>query len=416
MSVRHGITAAVCALALCTASQAQKDEKLPRWKVDPYTKNDPKKLAMLGYVSFGPFEFGQRGSKIVTTDEIEKHLSYEKILWVETPHFRIGSMLPKWSVPTDPTVKKKLREELGRLQARLGDDKKIKVKPRVLDPWLRLHLFAQRAEEHYALFSDWLGVKDEDFPKLGEKVMIGQGPYMGQGPYLGQEGKYLLLMSESAESMNDYLKTYTGRDTEYGQRWNFKVPGSLIYGIATDMEKGRLKHDTALHANVVFNLTHNFIDGYRHYSYETPVWIREGLAHWFERQISPRWNTFNATEGSPADMKNTWKWEVETRKIIASNKFSPFAETYTWRDYGQINFDDHVACWSRWDYLLSLGKDKFSQFMKGVKGRVDPKTYIADDSNLIEATRIALREAYGLTPLTIDELWAEWVKANYATN
>ncbi len=407
---------ASCALLLAAPADAQrkKKDKLPKWKIDPYTKNDPKVMKRLGYLSYGPFEFGQRGDKIVTTADIDKHLSYEQILWVETEHLRIGSMLPKWSVPMDPKVKKKLRAELEHMQAKSGI-KKIKVKPRSLDRWLRLHLIAQRMEQHYELIQQWLGVKDEDFPADPSKVIIGE-TYMGMGPYLGQTGKYLILVSESEGSMNDYLKNFTGRDTQFGQRWNFKLPGSLLYGVATEMQDYRLKHDTALHANLVFNLTHNLLDGYRFYSYETPVWIKVGLAHYFERLISPKWNTFDANEGSPGDAKNAWKWAPMARKLINNKKkWAPFSTAYTWRDYGQIEFNDHVMIWSRWDYLMSLGPEKLGKFMMGVKGRVDPKTYHPDDSDLVGATREALREAYGLSPLNIDEKWAEWVKENYPT-
>ena len=47
-----------------------------------------------------------------------------------------------------------------------------------------------------------------------------------------------------------------------------------------------------------------------------------------------------------------------------------------------------------------------------VKGRVD-ENWSADQSDLVGATRDALREAYGLSPLNFDDRWAEWVKANY---
>ena len=56
---------AAAAAALATSLFAQAD-KLPKWKIDPYTKNDPQAMAKAGYVSFGPFNFGTIAEKTVT--------------------------------------------------------------------------------------------------------------------------------------------------------------------------------------------------------------------------------------------------------------------------------------------------------------------------------------------------------------
>ena len=259
-----------------------------------------------------------------------------------------------------------------------------------------------------------LGVTDADFPPDPKKVIRGGGRYMGQGPYLGQENKYLVLVTEKSATYLDFLKTYIGRTAAFGQRWNFKEAGSLFYGIGSDMEEGRLRHDTALHANLVFNVSHNLIDGFRHYSYDLPVWIKESLGHWFERQISPKWNSFDQNEGGIADMKTIWRWEPYTRQCLGG-KFTPLSDMMTWRDYNQIKFDDHVLGWSRMDFIMSMGKEKFSQFIFEVKGRVHPETWLPDTDDLVGATREALQKVYGLSPLTFDVQWKEWVMKNYAS-
>lgn len=389
---------------------AQKTD-LPRYKIDPYTRNDPEVMTALGYVSYGPFEFGTRGPTRVTTADIEGDLSYAELLWVETAHFRIGTSLASWNVPLEPATTKKIRGELSRLKER--GLPRVNEKRRKLDPWLRLHLLAMRAEDLYAELQDWLAVTDADFPADPEKVVSNQGRYMGFGPYLGMKGKYLLLLTENGGTYTDYLKRYIGRDSNLGQRWHFKEVGSLFYGVAADSDGARLDHDTALHCNLAFNIAHNLIDGFRHYSYDLPVWIKEGLAHWFERRVDPRWNSFDQNEGSLADMKPVWRWEPKVRQLVAADKGTPLAEASTWRDYGQIGFEDHMLLWSRWDYLLSLDKARFADFMMQVKGRVDPVTWRPDPSDLIGAARDALLKTYSLTPLTLDEKWKEWVLKTY---
>jgi len=405
------LAATGAALALVTGSAIAQD--MPRWKFDPYTQNKPHMIEKAGYIALGTeIPFGQRGAQTVTTADIDKHLDYARIRWVETPHFRLGSSLETVSVPQDREIKAKIRAELERLQKKLPT---VNPRTRRLDPWLRTHLFAQRAEEHYAEIQKWFGVQDSDFPaSMKDVIRMPDKTFMGFGPFLGMQDKYLLLLTEHEGTYVDYIKSFAGRDTRFGQRWHYKDVGSLFYGVSTESDDRRLKDDTALHCNVVFNLTINLFDGFRHYSYDSPVWIREGLGHWFERRVNERFNSFDQDEGSTLDIRSTWKWESHTRKIIGTDKYAPFSEAYGWRNYGQIKFDDHVALWSRVDYLLSFGPEKFKTFLFHIKGRVDAD-WTPDPSDLVGAHREALREAYGLNPLTLDEKWQQWVYENYST-
>ena len=405
---RSGIAAAMLLIAAPALAQGKDGDDVPRWRVDPYTRNDPKLLEKLGYVSYGPFPFGQRGTAEVTTTEIDAHLSYAQILWVETAHFRLGTTLEDWAVPFDPETKAKLRAELERLKER-GGLSKLNPKTRRLDRWLRLHLFAQRLEEHYAEMQSWLGVTDESFPADAEARAGWSGPYAGEGRYLGERGKYLFLLFANDDTYKDYLRTFTGRRTTGGQQWNFKDIDALFYGCAADSpeEDGRLRDDTAMHGHVLHAATHSLINGYLHYNFDLPVWMREGPAHWFERRISPRSNSFTRSEGAAMLSNRQWRWEVETRKLIAGDDLKPLSEVYQWRDFGQMDFDDHVAVWSRWDYLMSLGKDKFAIFLRESKSQVDALTG-QTRGDIVEGTREAMRKAYGLTPLSLDEKWKAW--------
>jgi len=400
--------------ALATAAPAQKEkDELPKWRIDQqYTKNKPENLQKAGYVSYGPFTFGNLGANPVDSKHIDNHLSYAQILWVETRHFRLGTNLPPWPVPLDPETRNKIRGELERLGEKIPG---INPKVRTLDPWLRLHLYAQRLEELYAEFSQLAGVKDEDFPADASKVVIQKGArYMGQGPYLGMRDKYLVLLVEKEGTYKDYMKNYLGRDSKYGQRWHFKDASSLLYTVSTESDDGRLKHDTTLHCNVAFNVSQNLLDGFRYYSYELPVWIKEGIGHWYERRVDPKYNTFDQNEGSPADNKKINTWEPYCRNLVTTGgKFAPFAEAYAWRDFGAITFNDHVAIWSRIDWLMSQGPERWRTFLFEVKGRVDEQ-WVADQKDLVGATRDALQKAYGVSPLSFDGKWSAWVKEKYS--
>jgi hypothetical protein len=224
--------------------------------------------------------------------------------------------------------------------------------------------------------------------------------------------KFLVFVTEKTGPYTTYAKRFLGRDTKLPQRWHFKESGCLIIAMATENDEFPRKHDTALHCALAFNVAHNLLDGFRHYSYDLPVWIREAFAHWNSYRISGDWPSFDQNEGALADMKTISRWEPYCRNLIATGKVTPFPEVVGWRDFGNIKFNDHVAIWSRMDWLMSQGPEKWQKFLFLVKGRVD-KEWKADQADLVGATREALQAAYGVSILDFDAKWAEWVNKNY---
>src|SRR5262245_41832797 len=84
-------------------------------EVDPYTKQVPEALARAGYVSFGPFPFGDGH----TSDQIAETVGRIPLLWVETAHFKIGSSLPEYALADDQRERGRVHDELERLARRL---------------------------------------------------------------------------------------------------------------------------------------------------------------------------------------------------------------------------------------------------------------------------------------------------------
>jgi hypothetical protein len=222
-----------------------------------------------------------------------------------------------------------------------------------------------------------------------------------------------VLVFDKCASHQAYMKAYLGRDSPHPQRWHFKETSSILITLGCDSAEFPLKHDTALHCGLAFNVSQNLMDGFRYYAYDLPVWIREGFGHWNWRRIDPKWPNFDQNEGAIADIKMIDKWEPYCRGLLGhEGKFASFPEAMGWRDFGKIAFNDHVAIWSRMDWLLSQGPEKWQKFLWSVKGRVDANWSI-DQSDLVGATREALQQAYGVSVLEFDRKWAEWVRATY---
>ena len=414
----------VALLTAATARAQDEKEKLPKWRIDPYTKNDPELMAKAGYLNYGPFAFGNIADKTVSSKDIADTLEYVPILWIETRHFRLGVELPEWPVPLDPPTRGKIRGELEELQKKLP---KVNPKARVLDPWLRAHLIAQRCEHLYAETQKLFGVTDADFPSDPSKVIATPGArYMGYGPYLGMKEKYLVLVVTKQSTFQQYMKKYLGQNSKFAQRWHFKMEdastqtgqtqtagkGSILITLPVESDQFPVKHDTALHCALVFNTSQNLLDGFRCYHYNLPVWIREGFGHWNSRRIDPKWPNFTGDEGGFPDIKVVDRWEPLCRSLLAANKITPFPEVAAWRNFTDLKFPDHVGIWSRMDWMMSQGPEKWQKFLFTVKGRVDAK-WFPDQSDLVGATREGLQAAYGVTMLDFDTKWTEWIKANY---
>ncbi|MFT4513897.1 MAG: hypothetical protein ACI89X_002266 [Planctomycetota bacterium] len=404
---------ALAVICVQAEASAQKKLKLEKWQIDPYTNMEPKAMAKAGILNYGPFNFGNLAADPVTSTDIQKTLPFINIIWMETAHFRIGVELPEWSLPQDARTKKKVRAELTELKKKLP---KIKPKSRKLAPWTRAHLTAHRLEKLYSDTQELFGVTDDDFPNDPTEVFPGPGKtYMGYGKYMGMRDKFLVLVINKGGPYRQYMEKYLGRPTFFAQRWHFTDSSSILFTCPVESNEFPLKHDTALHCALAFNVGQNLLDGFRYYSYNLPVWIREGFAHWNSRNISGKWPSFDQNEGSIADMKRIDKWKPYTKAMISGNKkFASFPEVAKWRDFGNLTFNDHVAIFSRIDYLMSMGPEKWRTFLFIVKGRVDEKWSI-NQKDLVGATREGLKKAYNLSFLSFDDKWKAWVKKNYAS-
>ena len=92
--------------------------------------------------------------------------------------------------------------------------------------------------------------------------------------------------------------------------------------------------------------TINLLDGYKHYSYETPIWIREGLAHFVEREIDPDYNSFDSSEGAVAEMTSKSNWRAEVRKLIQRREAPRMAELIGLKAYSELELEHHFTTWS----------------------------------------------------------------------
>jgi hypothetical protein len=386
------------ALLLCAPLALAQKKRLNDPTECPYCHGDPKLMKAAGVVSHGPFAFGKSD-----TTKVDAFLATSDIRWIETDFFRFGFGLGPYKIK--PEEKKKYVAELTKLKLVLPD---VKPDTGVLDSWLRLHLFAQRGHEILDKFLTIINGKDAKFADSNGNW--NSGTYLGEGPYLGMKEKYEWLVTSTEAAHTAFLVENFGLQLKVGHREHNIARGVLGY-YCHGME-GQLRDDGALYGNLAFNLTHNFLDGLQHYNYDTPVWFHEGFAHWMEREINPKYNTFDSGEGGIADMTRKADWKPDVLKLIDDPKCPHVAEMMGLKSYAEFKLPHHFTTWSMIDFLIKTKPVEFGKFVWVMKANVDAKG-MPTGSNLPDFFRTKFKELFGYNYPEFEEAWRVWVKANY---
>jgi hypothetical protein len=383
---------------------AQKEKAARNAAVNcPWCHGDPELMEAARIASHGGFEFA---APPATTASVDRIFGGKDIYWIESEHFEIGMCVGPYKVQTDEA--KRIRAELTELAESLPD---IDPKTRVIDPFLRTHLYAYRHEKAWTRFLELMCVKATDFPD-GKSVWLLGTPYWGEGPYVGQKGKFELLVLPTASDQVNFLTRQFGLAMKRTQRWNVTDSqdpsldrGTMI--VVTNVEENELRSDEQIYGHVIFNLAINLLDGFKHYSYDTPCWLREGLGHFMEREINPKYNTYDASEGSVGVKVNKEDWDAEVKELIAAGKAPRVAELTALKTYAEFERPHHYACWSMTRFMITTNPEGYGCLNKMLHGRKLPDG-TSDSEDQAGAQRDAFSQCFGMSYAQFDEAWRAW--------
>jgi hypothetical protein len=386
-----------CAVATLSAPASAQKAKPPRNDPSncPWCHGDPALMKAAGIASHGGFQFGAQD-----TAWADKFFGGKDIYWIESAHFELGMIVGPQKV--DPGEAKKIRAELTELAEFLPD---VDPKTRFLEPFMRVHLYALRVEKLWARFQEVMQVTDASFPDGRSAWLLGT-PYWGEGPFLGQTGKFELLVLPTASDQVSFLMKQFGLSIKRTQRWNVIDRGSLI--VVTNLDENDLHTDQQLHGHVVFNLAINLLDGFKHYSYDTPFWLCEGIGHFMEREINPRFNTYDASEGSIGVKVNKENWDAEVKQLIVAGKVPRLAEMTALKTYAEFELRHHYACWSMTKFMIQTNPKGYACLNDKLHGRKRPKDGMPDSENIPDVQRQGFAECFNLSYPQFDEAWRAW--------
>jgi hypothetical protein len=388
-------------------ASAQKQEDLPKWKIDPYTNNEPERYKAAGYENYHRFMVTDQ----LGTTEVMQALGDLEMIWVETKHFKIGSTLKEFKIPADKIQKERIAEEVGRLRVKMPE---VPKKVKKLDPWLRVHLYAQRLEEEYIAIQELLSVTDESFPTSPGTYI--KGRYMGEGVYMGQKNKFIVLLTTKKSTLHRFAQRWCDANFQADSpvAHNFHTAGCMLYGTSPELADGYFYDDARLHMNLCFGVAVNMLLGYKGYMFDIPIWIKEGIAHCYVNSIDARYHNFSLIKDQFPNEKKLWKWEPRVRKLVQNEAFIPVSEIMTWTAPDDFRIGHHMNIWSRVDYLIKSDRERFASFVGAMKDKFQVRggTVITPEM-MLERQVKTFQQVYNMTPEEFDLQWSAWVLETY---
>jgi hypothetical protein len=378
-------------LALALSSGPAVDQKPARVEICPWCKNDPATMKAAGVVSHGPIAIGPKGSEALAAS-----LPMGTWIFLETAHLRWAFSLGPEAI--DINEKKRVRGELARLKKILPS---VPTDSNKLDPWLRLHLLGMKGEELYARFQQILQVKDADFPESRRA----DGPFMGDGRFLGEKDKFEVVVHVSRDMHRAFTTDFCGVSITDSLRWHFTSPHKLL--VSVPAEDADLKHDRWLFPHVAHNLSHAFLCAYKHFSYDPPVWLDEGLAHVIEKELEPASVTIDGTEGATRETHTPSDWGEAVKKAVGRGKPPTLAGLMHLKEFGELDTDAHLCAWSMIRFLIEEHPDAMAKILAGVKGQLDANG-LPSGKDLPDLERKLFKDAGGWTPQSFDDDWRKW--------
>ncbi|MBL8727819.1 MAG: hypothetical protein JNM25_05275 [Planctomycetes bacterium] len=240
------------------------------------------------------------------------------------------------------------------------------------------HLYGQRIEELRERFRTAFELTDDELPGRLRVYMFRDGKEHGViGP----------------------RETGMGTAGSIGLK---QMGPEFVYSMWQDPRS--LADDEQLHRNIVHNVTHLLLSQMlpmRWIGNRSHGWLDEGIAHWFEDQVTGRCLNYCFEEVLviPGSGWKNGKWRTPVRVMVDEGTLPSFAALST-KNTDQLTFEEHAASFAYVDFLLTTqGGAKFRDLVRAAKQG--------------QATRDALQTIYQWNPLTIEAPFQAWVRATY---
>jgi hypothetical protein len=335
-----------------------------------------------------------------TLGDFAEHFPEVPWLYIETAHFRIASSLgPQKLSAAD---RKRMAVELDELRLYFPQ---LSAKVIKLSPEIYIFLISLRLERLYTDFQGLVQVSDADFPE-SRAAQKGQGAYMGDGPYLGEREKYEVILHDKHDTHNDFTFWQRGVRVNDTVRWHCRKPSKMILSMAC--ADSDLKKDRWMWPHIAHNVVHNLLDGYKFFAYDSPLWLAEGIALYFEKRIEADSWTREGGEGVFFERERSRDWQKEVLKLVRKKNSTPVPKLMNAKHPADLDRVAHLTAWSMVNFLVNQHPEQFAKFVGDLKAQLDDRGY-PTGRGMVNLQRRLWREIWSWTPMQFDQAWQEWV-------
>ncbi len=243
-----------------------------------------------------------------------------------------------------------------------------------------MHLYLTRLESLYEQFKAATGATDADFRTV-----------------------FQVMVWERQKDQITAAGHYTGQDAR-GTTGTKRMGAVGVYTVWLDpnlVDKDE-NVESDLYRNIVHNVSHLLLANAWNARWpgekKCGGWVDEGVAHWFEDKLFGRCTNYCWQEVDSAVQYKGGRWRAPVMKLANDPKRPPFADTAS-KVLSGLTKEEHALSWSYCDFLIGKDPKAFGAVCRSIK----------EDKGF----RDALKAEFGLTPLTFDEEWKKYVRANY---
>jgi len=368
---------------------------LPAASAQRKKSKDPLPLSEAGILSRQPQAIGDPALASFAETMIDSDW-----LYVETAHFRVASSLDDMKLSAKD--RKRLAPELAELAPYFPE---LGAKPKKIPREVYVVLMGMRVEKLYAEFQRVMAVSDADFP-VSRAAQAGQGEYMGDGPYLGEREKFEIVLHGDGIDHNDFTEQQRGIVARDTVRWHCRKPSKLI--VSMPCVDGDTSKDQWLWPHLAHNVAHMLLDGFKFFAYDTPLWLAEGLALGFEKQVNPESWTRDGGEGVFFEPERSKDWGKDIKSIARKGKHTSIAKLMAANGPADLDRTANMTAWSMTQFLIQRHPQAYSKMMGKLKAQLDEQGY-PTGNNLDDLTRAQFRELWQWTPRQFEQAWLRWV-------
>ena len=353
-----------------------------------------------GYVlSYGPFAWMEG----VRTTDVAEVMGGGDVLWLETPHFKIGSTLASYHLHNDVREQKALEAEFTRLKSKLAGFQQVHNR---LDPWLRLHLFALRLEDVYEDFATWFGPEAaDDTKKAGDAARKATFAKKSLAPG-DPEGrpKIRVLLAARTSSLARYTKRFTERELRISER--FTLPGGVQFvGVSEEGALGNgYDFEIAFRCVVEGAAVHCLIESATGSHWTCPLWFEFGLDHVVTRGIDERFPNA-ALNTVRLEDESSFRWETRVKGLVANGLAPSWQEIAAWKTWDDIKVPGHLVAWSRVAWLLKRKPAELRAFLTQIAGAPVEAGVTGGERTPFAKQSAAAKAAFGKSLEDLDALW-----------